>query len=378
MFSIAFTILRNILLPMLLGIAGAFVIAVLAAPKHESPLASIDVLPSPLAATTTQATSTKKIQTTAEKPKPKVTTTEAAKAKVDPVLAMKQALLSRIVAGDILSEAAVNEEVRKAVVNIYCTSPSDALNPLSASGVIVSKGGLVLTNAHVAQYVLLTKHLSCVARTGSPASPTYTLGVAYFPEIWLNENAAKITEENPTSTGEHDYAFLAITGMVTPGVPLPDLPFVAPEWSDVVFEGTPMVLAAYPAGFLGGLSVATNLWLTSSVGDIWKLYYFTDPAQIDLFSTNGNIVSQKGASGGAAVSLLSGKLLGMLTTVSEAETTGGRELMALTLPYIARNFEKQEGYPLATFMEQSPLASVLAFENKRKAFSDRLLKVLIK
>ena len=71
------------------------------------------------------------------------------------------------------STDAVNQEARAALVNILCETSSGSLHPVSGSGVIIDPRGVILTNAHVAQYVLLASQpnvgLTCMIRTGSPA-----------------------------------------------------------------------------------------------------------------------------------------------------------------------------------------------------------------
>ena len=75
------------------------------------------------------------------------------------------------------SSDAVNSAARAALVNILCTSRG-SVRPISGSGVIIDSRGVILTNAHVAQYVLLAENpainLSCVIRTGSPAAASKT------------------------------------------------------------------------------------------------------------------------------------------------------------------------------------------------------------
>ncbi|MBX4216095.1 serine protease, partial [Candidatus Parcubacteria bacterium] len=358
---------RKILFPMAGGIIAAFAVAVLTAPKTEYPIIEIPIVVTSVATTTVTKVSPVSL-------KPKATST-AVKAKENPVLAMKRSLLSRILAGDTLKEADVNETARAATINIYCTARGDIMNPLSGTGIIISKDGYVLTNAHVAQYLLLSDRLDCVGRNGSPAKNAYALKFAYFPKSWLDANAKKILDENATSTGEGDFAILAITEVL--GQPYPsEFPSLAPEFTDVFVEGTPLLLAAYPAGFLGGITLGYNLWLTSSVSQISKLYYFNDGGSTDLFSMDGNILSQKGASGGGAVSLLSGKLLGILTTVTEAETTGGRELMALSIPYIAGKYERAEGESLGAFLSRSPAENIARFEARRKELAKELVDTI--
>src|SRR3989344_1935480 len=64
------------------------------------------------------------------------------------------------------SFSVINEKTRHALVNILCMPHGGSLRPISASGVIVDPRGVILPNAHVAQYVLLSHDpridLSCV------------------------------------------------------------------------------------------------------------------------------------------------------------------------------------------------------------------------
>src|SRR5262249_40009122 len=64
----------------------------------------------------------------------------------------------------------VNAAPRSALVNILCMPQSGALQPISGSGVFIDPRGVILTNAHVAQYVLLSEsaqiNLNCMIRTG--------------------------------------------------------------------------------------------------------------------------------------------------------------------------------------------------------------------
>lgn len=280
----------------------------------------------------------------------------------------------------------LNTLVRSSVTNIFCTTKSGGnLNPLSGSGIVISKNGIILTNAHIGQYFLLRDYkvkdfLTCVGRTGSPAYPAYKLELVYLPDKWLTENAEKINDENPLSTGENDYAFVVITGL-TSGKETPNidnLPYLEGETEDVVAPKDPVLLAAYPAGFLGGIIIQKDLWLASSISIISKLFYFNDPKKIDLFTVLGSIISQKGASGGAVVSLATGKLLGIITiATTNVKTTGERELSALTLSYIKSQFEKESGKTLVSFLTETPADLVREFDNtSRVGLTEKLTKAL--
>ena len=68
---------------------------------------------------------------------------------------------------------------RPALVNILCRprGAGPIASPISGSGVIIDPRGVILTNAHVAQYVLLSQSpqidLVCTIRALSPARPLW-------------------------------------------------------------------------------------------------------------------------------------------------------------------------------------------------------------
>ena len=77
------------------------------------------------------------------------------------------------------------------------------------------------------------------------------------------------------------------------------------------------------------------------------------------------------------VSLKTGKLLGIITTATDAKTTGERELAAITLPYIKSQFEKSTGKTLASFLAEAPADLVAKFDNALRAgLTEKLLNAL--
>ncbi len=251
-----------------------------------------------------------------------------------------------------------------------------------------------MTNAHIGQYFLLENspeagYLDCTIRNGDIAQPAYDAKLIYIPSAWIEENAANIIQEEPKGTGKNDYAFLLITKSIIEEKELPASPAGGPPTFDFTepnfdFNVLPfnfqVLLASYPAGFIGGIEIQKDLGLTSTFAPVIDFYTFatTGPATLDLFSLGGNIVAQGGSSGGAVVDTRDGKLLGIITTSSDATTTAGRVLNAITVPYIRHTFEKYTGDSLSYFIDDPETYDVLPsaeFNRIKQLLIDQLNKL---
>lgn len=260
----------------------------------------------------------------------------------------------------------INTLARSALVNIICTTKTaGALNPISASGVVIDPQGIILTNAHVAQYFLLQNYpapgfIDCSIRVGSPARVAYSAELLFLPPSWIQDNAHKIDDETPTGNGEHDYALVRITGRINQSFPeLGALPFFSVALNSPRV-GTNVTVAGYPAGFLGGATIQTELYAASSNTQVGQLYTFGTQA-VDLFSVGGSIVAQQGSSGGP-VARSDGALVGLIVTSSSAPNTAGRDLRALSTEYIIRDFESEAGVPLEAFFNLNLAAQAASFQ----------------
>lgn len=248
----------------------------------------------------------------------------------------------------------VNESVRRSLVNIFCTVKLPGkIKVVTGSGSIISPQGIILTNAHVAQYFLLShiygkESVDCAIRTGSPAKNTFRATPLYISETWVQENSSVIASENPTGTGENDYALLLITGMYEEDTTLlaqfRSLDLSLTEHG--VEKGETLLVAAYPAGFFGGEVIQKSLYVSSTVASVEDIYTFSENT-LDVFSIGGSLLAQKGASGGAVVNN-NGELVGIVATSSLEDETKDRTLSAITLPHVSRALEKEIGKDLPT------------------------------
>lgn len=264
----------------------------------------------------------------------------------------------------------VNEITRKSVVNILCeTISGGALNPITGTGVIIDERGVILTNAHIAQFFLLKDfpkkdNVNCVIRTGSPAKPLYKAELLFISPLWIEKNAKNITAENPLGTGENDFAFLLITGTVNSSLSLPtSFPALVPNTEELVdkqVSNDTYVVASYPAGFLGGIAVQKDLFLTSASVQAQKIFTFKENT-IDLIGLGGSAVAQKGSSGGAVVRQSDKKLVGIIVTTTEEQSTGDRDLRAIATTHINRSLEASIQKSIPEFLKGDLYQKVIDF-----------------
>lgn len=371
-----YTLLQTIraLLVVITALAGFNVILLLA--SLDTPTEPVAITPTHIAqkepeaetvATTTQEVALPDAEPKeAEKPEPVITKKEtpvASKPQAEPTVTQQPT-------PSFLSIDQVSPGVRASVVNIICNANGGgAFHPISGSGIIVDSRGVILTNAHVAQYFLLEQEVSCVIRTGSPAKAAYEAELLFLPPGWIEQNAAKITEASPSGTGEHDYAFLRITKSVRADTPLPEtFPFTPIAVRNSFDSLNKTLVVAYPSELVGAIATQLNLFQVSTTATIDRAYFFSDPVEgkepnVDVISIGGSIVAQGGSSGGAIVDLSDGGLVGIIVTSTRAATTEEKDLRGVTTAHINRSLLEHLNLSLPLFLQDDLSVTAEWFRN---------------
>ena len=258
----------------------------------------------------------------------------------------KAAAIESQISGSTVTDPAL------ALVNIFCTFTSPTtIRTTTGTGFFVHSDGVIITNAHVAQYLLLETaddlgDAECIVRQGTPAVPTYRAELLYIPPTWVQENAVLIDAVAPTGTGERDYALLYVTESIT-NTPLPAV-FPALEIDSDLLPKTvinsEVTAAGYPATDL--LRNGANSPLLSVVAptSISELYTFGSN-YADVFSIRGSAVGAEGSSGGPVLTK-EGTVIGMIVTRGDDAQDGAGSLRAITISHIHRTILEETGFSL--------------------------------
>lgn len=285
----------------------------------------------------------------------------------------QQAALVGAAAG--LSESKTRDPL-SSIVNIFCTfTTKESIRTTTGTGFFIDSDGIIMTNAHIAQFLLLEKTDSfgdakCTVRIGSPAVARYEAELLYISPTWVQENAALIDDSAPMGTGERDYALLYISGDVA-GWPLPAefpaLPFDGDLLPTSVRENK-VVAAGYPAKDLLEQGSSVSLNGKTAATTISELYTFGSN-YADVFSVRGSDVGAQGSSGGPIVNE-DGEVIGMIATRGDDAVDGTGSLRAITMSHINRSMKEESGFTL-----EENLGGDLP--NRSKIFADTMSPFLL-
>ena len=262
---------------------------------------------------------------------------------------------------------AVVSLLRNVTVNILCTSDSPEFRSTSGSGIFIGSQGLILTAAHVVEFMLLTDYTktagSCIVRTGSPAEPAYRVKLAYISPTWVRNNATAFVDPSPTGTGEDDFAILAIVADAQ-GHPI-TLTHTAVTLADEVPDiGEKISIGTYGAEFLSGSQIQNALYPIIDFEKIDQRYTF-DVDTVDLIEFGGG-ASQEGSSGGGVLNAKN-EIVGLITTSSAESKVGDRHLHAITPGHIMRSFLRDMKMGIEAYTRgHSPSELALGFDEEAR------------
>jgi hypothetical protein len=233
----------------------------------------------------------------------------------------------------------------EALVNIYCTYKTDEyIKTTTGTGFFIDTDGVILTNAHVAQFLLLegiAGEAQCIIRAGNPAVPSYEAELLYIPPAWIREHAKLINDLNPKGTGERDYALLYVHAALD-RKPMPAsfaaLPFDV-ELPNTSILNSEVFATGYPAPQVveeGAEITLIPKQATTTIGDLMTF----GSTYIDLFTIRGSGVGEHGSSGGPVVNK-DGKAIGIISTKGDDTAFGDGSLRAITLSYIDRTIREE-------------------------------------
>ncbi|MEK7645234.1 MAG: serine protease [Patescibacteria group bacterium] len=274
----------------------------------------------------------------------------------------------------------INTLTREALVNILCyTQTSGPISPITGSGVIIDPRGVILTNAHIAQYFLLKDYgmkdyVSCNIRTGNPAVPKYKATLLYISPRWVKNNSDNIKRQEAKGTGEDDFAFLIIDRGLNAEQKLPSsFPYLPIDSIEHDYANESVLVAGYGAGFLGGEEIQRNLYGISAIATVKEMLSYSG-STLDYLNINGNAVAQRGSSGGAVVDS-KGALVGVISTVSSGTQTDTRELGSIGLSHINDSLLKQSGSDIPSFLNTNLTEKAAQFNS---LIAPTLVNVLLK
>lgn len=267
------------------------------------------------------------------------------------------------------------DAVRDATVNLLCKYTKGRRSYITTgSGVFVSERGIILTNAHVAQYFLLEEAKgklkgSCTVRTGAVANEAYSADVLYLPSEWIKANSDELLKKEPRGTGENDFAFLYVTGSVD-GSRLPDkFPSLSPELRSVS-AGEPVLVSGYPAEKLSYKQVRDKLKMVTASSTVLSTKSYDRSTSTDMMSLTPSAAGEQGVSGGPVL----GAGNGVLGIVSNRSSESVR---AITLSYIDRALRSRMATPLSQLFRndlslQARISGIFITADMLQTLSDSL------
>jgi S1-C subfamily serine protease len=279
--------------------------------------------------------------------------------------------------------------IESATVNLYCKVKIGGREYSSTgSGVFIHSQGVILTNAHVGQYFLLTsgskkKKAQCTVRTGSPSSAVYTADLLYISPSWFSSYRDAVADkEQAKGTGEGDFSLLYVTGQKNKRplpVVFPALALATAQTVLGVTQGTAVTIAGYPAEGFDFKEIRKGLPRHIASSSVTSVRSFVRPFA-DVLALAPSTAGKSGISGGPVVNA-SQTVLGIATSVgSEDKKNGLRVLRAISVVHMDRVVRIDTGLSLlevasGSLMTRSTLTLAALPSDVRKLLETTLRRV---
>ncbi len=258
--------------------------------------------------------------------------------------AIRLASSEEITSSEEIITTAKNENIEDAIVKISCKLQTNEANKtITGTGFVISQNGLVITNAHIAQFLLLQNdnslgEIDCEARTGEDMETIYNTKLLYISPSWVIRNAHLISATEPRGTGENDFAFIYLTS--NDNKKIENFAFIPSLTSplEVSEHDSTVILVGYPLN----KSISQENTKTISTTTIKKMYTFGS-GLADLISLDNSPVGYQGASGSPVINH-KGESIGVVSTKEDDSTA----LNAISTSYINRTVYEETGFDINT------------------------------
>ncbi len=260
---------------------------------------------------------------------------------------------------------------KEAVANILCGERiGSQIKYHTGSAVAISNEGVLITNAHVAEYVLLSEFggsdFFCEVRAGSPASPAYKAKMLFMPSLWINANKNNLKYDSLSGTGENDYALIYLSEKTKNSTSS-----LLPTEINLsgITKNQNIFISAYPAGFsstnilLSSLSKANT---NSKIKSIWPL----GSARSAVFDTEPTLLAAGGASGGGIFA--GSQLIGIIGAVVIDKETTKPAIRGISLEYISNQIKSESDKELSEFLK-NPESTAGKFKSDFEKYTKTLL-----
>ncbi|MDP3764783.1 MAG: trypsin-like peptidase domain-containing protein [bacterium] len=232
-----------------------------------------------------------------------------------------------------LSQPVLYDKASSRVVNFFCEYANGVE---TASGVIISPNGYILTNAHVAEAFVTDKNYECRIRQGSPAKNIGYAKIVMFPSVYVGA---------PKNWDGHanDVSIWKMTRSAG-GEPIAnDFPYYSIDTNFLPKKDQILATFSYPGELLGYevLLKSFNMLFGETI---------VSEFNADFIVSGMSLSSQSGSSGGILVDIYTNKFAGLIFGVTTTANINERKLFSLSPYAVERVVKTETGLSLADFL----------------------------